>query len=682
MPFRMGIRNKLFAGFGAVILLAVAGFAANEVIASQLKAEVSELADFHVPVATAARSAMTSLMTIDDLGAWYVLTTDPKQAEERLSLYRTEVETLRGHLAFVYDRTDTPKERVNLDALREFLDGKDGYFAGNETAFAMKAAGRIEEARQAYVSVPFEPGIKHMQDFIASEQAQIDEIRPLIRAQQTQATVIALSVIALTLAAGIGIAFFISRQIATGVNKMSRAASGIAQGDVRQDVTVTSRDEIGDMAQAFERMIAYLGEMAGAANEIARGNLTVTVTPKSDADALGHAFVTMVDGLNDTLARTTETAEHLNEARLQLQQAADQAALATQEVARASQQVAEGTTAQADGTQRINAGVVDLTAGITQVERGAQTQAHAVAEATALSARVAGAAEQMAAGALAAADGARSAAATADEGATLVQRTVDGMHRIQETVANAANEVASLGERSREIGKIVNVIQDIAAQTNLLALNAAIEAARAGEQGRGFAVVADEVRQLAERVAGATREIGDLIDGVQRDVDASVRAMQEGATEVGNGTAAAGEAGASLQRILAAATAVSEQIAQVADGSQELRTSGSEMAALVAEIREVVEQNAGATSQMRTAVEEAADQVTSIAAVAEENSAATEQLSASAEEMTAQVEELTASTHELGAMAQDLRDQVAAFTLRGRAAAVVDLQAARGARAA
>ena len=134
----------------------------------------------------------------------------------------------------------------------------------------------------------------------------------------------------------------------------------------------------------------------------------------------------------------------------------------------------------------------------------------------------------MAESASAASEGAREASETARSGAALVQKTVDGIGRIQVAVDGAAQEVTSLGAQSEEIGKIVAVIEDIAAQTNLLALNAAIEAARAGEQGRGFAVVADEVRQLAERVAGATKEIATLIEGVQNGVAASVKAMEQG----------------------------------------------------------------------------------------------------------------------------------------------------------
>jgi methyl-accepting chemotaxis protein len=517
--------------------------------------------------------------------------------------------------------------------------------------------------------------------------------------------------------AGLAAGFWIARSIANGVSKMRAAAAGIAQGDLDQNVAVSSKDEIGDMAASFGEMISYirgianvatevsqgnlavdvsaksdrdvlgnafvsmqryLSETATAAEQIAGGNLTVHVAPKSERDTLGNAFATMIERLHETLAGAASTAERVTQAKDQLAQSASQAALATQEVARASQQVAEGTGQQAAAAQQVNQGVEQLTLAIDQIVRGALTQAQSVDEANGLGARVASGADEMAANAEQAAAGARDAAATAQEGATLVQRTVDGMDRIKQTVDAAAAEVASLGERSTEIGKIVSVIQDIAAQTNLLALNAAIEAARAGEQGRGFAVVADEVRQLAERVARATQEIGGLIEGVQKGVDASVKAMQQGAVEVGTGAAAAGEAGDALQRILAAAESVAGQIQQIARGSTELRSSGQQMAALLADVRGVVEQNSAATEEMQATASSAGDQMAGIAAIAEENSAATEQLSASAEEMTAQVQEVSAATEELGQMADNLARQVAAFKLN-RGAGELDARRRRAA---
>lgn len=245
----------------------------------------------------------------------------------------------------------------------------------------------------------------------------------------------------------------------------------------------------------------------------------------------------------------------------------------------------------------------------------------------------------------------------------MVQNAIDGMARIKSTVEVASAEITRLGERSAEIGKIVSVIDDIAAQTNLLALNAAIEAARAGEQGRGFAVVADEVRQLAERVATATKEIADLIEGVRTGVGSSVKAMSEGATEMEAGSRVAAEAGLALQQILAAVDQVNAQIEQIAAGSQELKASSDEMVNVITSIRAVVDQNTAATEEMQATAAMVSDSISAIAGVAEENSAATEQVSAAAEEMTAQVEEVTAAAHSVGAMADDLRIQVAAFKL-------------------
>ena len=269
----------------------------------------------------------------------------------------------------------------------------------------------------------------------------------------------------------------------------------------------------------------------------------------------------------------------------------------------------------------------------------------------------------MADGAQTAALGAREAAEMAGNGATQVDRTIDAMGRIKRAVDGAADEITRLGGRSEEIGKIVAVIEDIAAQTNLLALNAAIEAARAGEQGRGFAVVADEVRQLAERVADATKEITQLIGGVQAGVDASVKAMGEGATEMESGNVAATEAGQALQQILDAANGVSEQISSIAGRSEELKTFGADVTSLLENIRGTVEEGSGATREMRTTADALSASIDDIASVASENDSATSQVAAAAEEMTAQVDEMSAATHVLGSLADELSSQVSTFKL-------------------
>ncbi len=458
-------------------------------------------------------------------------------------------------------------------------------------------------------------------------------------------------------------AFVIARLLASQVKQLASGLSKVAVGDVTHQIDIDSTDEVGEMADSYRQMQSYLDEMVGAAQQIADGDLTARVQPRGDNDALGNAFQSMIANLADLIGRTTETASRMVVSKDELAASADQAATATQEVAKTSAQVAEGTSEQAQSVSDIHTNVEQLLTAIGQVSTGAQEQATSADEAGAVGTQVATAAESLAQSAQTAAEQAAEAAETAENGANMVDDTIAGIGRIKESIDHAAEEISQLGERSQEIGKIVAVIEDIAAQTNLLALNAAIEAARAGEQGRGFAVVADEVRQLAERVASATKEIASLIAGVQDGVDASVKAMEEGATEMDSGSQVAAQAGEALAQILAAAKSVAEQIQSMAHESDGMRQSGAEMIRLLDGIREVVERATVATAEMETTAGTVNEAVGSIATVAESNSAATEEVSAAAEEMSAQVEEVSAATAEFGRMAEDLQSQVARFRL-------------------
>ena len=179
----------------------------------------------------------------------------------------------------------------------------------------------------------------------------------------------------------------------------------------------------------------------------------------------------------------------------------------------------------------------------------------------------------------------------ATQGAAVVGQSIAVMNSIAERVQNAASTVDALGVRSEQIDAIIGTIEDIADQTNLLALNAAIEAARAGEQGRGFAVVADEVRALAERTTHATKEISEMIKAIQKETKAAVTSMEQSVTQVELGTSHASESGRSLQEILDIINEVTEQIGQIATAAEEQTATTREISSNVINLNDLAQQN-------------------------------------------------------------------------------------------
>lgn len=203
------------------------------------------------------------------------------------------------------------------------------------------------------------------------------------------------------------------------------------------------------------------------------------------------------------------------------------------------------------------------------------------------------------------------ASETAVKGSQVVDHAVQSIQRIAVKVQQSAKTVASLGIRSEQIGNIVGTIEDIADQTNLLALNAAIEAARAGEQGRGFAVVADEVRALAERTTKATREIGEMIKAIQKETQSAVEAMEEGVQEVERGTQDASRSGQALEEIMSQVGDLTSQINQIATAAEQQTATTNEISKSMHQITEVVsdaskssQDTAGAANELASMAEE------------------------------------------------------------------------------
>jgi methyl-accepting chemotaxis protein len=358
------------------------------------------------------------------------------------------------------------------------------------------------------------------------------------------------------------IAFYISRTITRPVVQLVKIAEAVTLGDASQEVEVRSSDEVGVLADGFRHMVDYLRSVSGAAQRIADNDLTVHLEPRSEKDTLGISFKGMVANLSGVVR--------------ELSQNSSQVVAAATEVASTSEEMAKGAQKQSSQASQVSAAVEEMTATIVESSRNAAE----------------------------AATQAKEAAEAATQGRHIVSQTIEGMNQIAQVVHESAKTIEQLSKSSDQIGEIIGVIDDIADQTNLLALNAAIEAARAGEQGRGFAVVADEVRKLAERTTKATKEITDMIRSIQNETKGAVTSMEQGIKQVESGRVLASQAGESLGAILGYAQRVREMIQQVASAGEQQSQAAEEIARSVEGIAEVTKQSTLGAEQSASAAEE------------------------------------------------------------------------------
>ncbi|MBJ6752422.1 methyl-accepting chemotaxis protein [Geomonas anaerohicana] len=311
-----------------------------------------------------------------------------------------------------------------------------------------------------------------------------------------------------------------------------------------------------------------LDKAVQVANRLAEGDLTVDVVvdSKDETGQLQQAMGHMVQSLRGLVSQTVQISSSIASASTQLQGTSAQIATGAEEVASQTGTVATGS------------------------EEMAATSA------------------DIARNCVLAAEASRQSTESANQGAKVVQETIVGMEEIAGRVRRTSKTVEALGHRSEEIGDIVGTIEDIADQTNLLALNAAIEAARAGEQGRGFAVVADEVRALAERTSKATKEIGAMIKAIQGETRDAVRAMDEGVQEAEKGAASSQRSGQALDDILRCISEVSLQVSQIATAAEEQTATTSEVTSNIQQITDVVQHTARGAEETAMAAAQLAQQ--------------------------------------------------------------------------
>jgi methyl-accepting chemotaxis protein len=423
----------------------------------------------------------------------------------------------------------------------------------------------------------------------------------------------------LALLVGVGVALYTARSITEPLTHLMTVAREIGDsGDLDQNIDIHRNDEIGALATTFNNMVAYLKEMAGVSMAVAEGDLTVEVVPRSKRDTLGNAFLRMSHGLQDLVRTTRDSAGQVSAGSNQVAGAADESAKVSVQASSAIEEV----------TSTMH----EMSINVQNVVKNTQVQASSVAETSASIDQMVTSIQRVADTAKVLLDIANRSREEVMTGIQTMEKATDGLNRTNVAIQSSAEIINVLGHRADDIGKIIEVIDDLAEQTNLLALNAAIEAARAGEHGLGFAVVADEVRKLAEKSTQSTKEIADLIQSIQREARQAVENMERSTRIVEEGLTLGNDLGSALHKISNVVTEVykfSQEIGAATNeqsvGSSQIAKATSRLTEITQEISSAVEEQASgaqavvrAMDKMRELVQQSASSSTELSAAAEQ----------------------------------------------------------------
>jgi len=468
-------------------------------------------------------------------------------------------EDIRRHLAQLVE--DNPRQQARVASLASLITEK---LAELQQVIDVRKA-RDFAAAQSIVSTDrgkkIMDAIRGVLKDMNSEEEDLLKTRASLAqadAHEAKLTIVLGTLAALILAGLAGL--IITRDIAGPLKNLTGLAERITAGDLSSAVTVSERsDEVGALTRAFERMTRFLRTMAAAAEQIAAGDLRSNLQPQSPNDVLGNAFVRMTDNLRRQIGGVVEGAAVLGSA------------------------------------------ATEIVASTAQLASGAGESAAAVSETTTTVEEIRQTSQLASQKAKAVADSAQNAVQISLTGRKSTEDVTAGMGRIRTQMEAIAESMMRLSEQTQTIGQIIATVEDLSAQSNLLAVNAAIEAAKAGEHGKGFGVVAQEVKSLAEQSRQATDRVRTILSDIQKATTAAVMATEQGGKAVEAGGKQTEMAGESIAALAGSVTEAAQAATQIAASSQQQLVGMDQVAGAMENIKQASTQNVASAKQLETA---------------------------------------------------------------------------------
>ena len=556
------VGKKIGAGF----CLAIAVLAIIGTVAYRSTFQLVETAGWVSRTEDILRSIEAVISTLKDIEAGrrgYVITGDETYLEPYHS-GMTRIDDLVGKLRSLISDERQQRRLTTIETLiedakhfsKEVIEARrgGGFEAGQKEILTGKGKQNMDKMRTSVAEM-----VKDENELMRTRQTEADAA-----VARTRAIIIyggTAGVILLVLAG-----FLITRNIARPLGEATFAADKIADGDLNFEFNTLEReDEIGVLMQTVGRMIRSLSVLAGRAKQIAAGDLTVQIIPRSERDVLGNAFANMLGSLRAIMQELLEAVNVLTSS--------------ASEIMVSTMQLASSASATATA-------VAETTATVEEVK---QTSQHSSQRAKSV------------------ADDSQKAAEIAKGGKLAVQQTIEGMDGIRQQMSAVAESILSLSAQSQAIGEIISTVDDLAAQSKLLAVNASIEASKAGEHGKGFSVVAQEVKSLAERSKQATTQVRGILNAIQKATSSAVLVTEQGSKTVEAGVRQSNSAGESIGVLAESIFKAAQASMQIAATGQQQYVGMDQVALAMESIKTASTQTVASTQQTKVAVQQLQD---------------------------------------------------------------------------